>query len=161
MKLLSSTCTWLLLFVLMGVRLSSSGQGKQVELHPQLAAEIETLFATEFKETGSSGVVTSRVRQIYAEYGILSEETVGEEAAAEYIVLVSGQPLTFLEAALPLVKRAATNRKISENLYIYLRSQAHQKEVRKKFSGPPENLELEREVEHLFRAINYLTRPTI
>jgi hypothetical protein len=151
MKLLSSTCTWLLLFVLMGVRLSSSEQREQAPLHRRLAAEIETLFATEFKETGSSGVVTSRVRQIYAEYGIPSEETVGEEAAAEYIVLVSGQPLTFIEEALPRVKRAAADGKISENLYIYLRARAQRKEIRRKFSGPPENPGLQLEVERLFR----------
>lgn len=84
---------------------------------------------------------------------------VGEEAAEEYVTLVSGEPLDFIEKALPQLKQAADAGKVSENSYIYLRAQLRQKKVREKFSGPPVNAPLQREIELLIKT-DQAVRPT-
>ncbi len=91
----------------------------------------------------------ARVRQILAEHGVPTDEMVGEEAAEEYVVLLSGQPLTFVERVLPRLKQAVDAGRISENSYIYLSVQARQKKTREKLSGPPANPALQRQIERL------------
>lgn len=114
-------------------------------MNRQLAAEIDKLF-----DEAQSHTVGARVREIFAEYGVPSNEMVGEEEAEEYVTLVSGETLDFIEKVLPQLKQAAAG-KLSENSYIYLRAQLRQKEVREKFSGPPANPALQNEIERFFK----------
>jgi Family of unknown function (DUF6624) len=118
---------------------------------PRLAAEINRLFNGDLKGALPSDKVHSRVRLILAEHGVPTNETVGEEASEEYVVLLSGESLSFVETVLPRVRLAAEDGKISENSYVYLRAQARRK-LREKFSGPPANPDLAAEIERLGKA---------
>ncbi|HEV2183528.1 MAG TPA: DUF6624 domain-containing protein [Candidatus Acidoferrales bacterium] len=124
---------------------------KQATLNHQLAAEIDSLFTADIKDETRSHVTHARVRQIFAKYGVPSTEMVGKQASEEYVVLLSGQPLDFVEKVLPQLKQAAAAGKVPENSYIYLRAQARQKTIRQKFTGPPEKPALQREIERLIK----------
>jgi len=141
----------LLVLAFLPVAFPVSGQRKQTASNHQLAAEIDKLFTADIKNETPSHVIHARVRQIFAEHGVPTDEMVGEEAAEEYVMLLSGEPLTFVKTALPQLKRAADAGKVSRNSYIYLRAQARQKKIREKFSGPPANSTLQREIERLFK----------
>ena len=141
----------LLVLAFLLVALPLSGQRKQAPSNRRLAAEIDKLFATHINEEEPSNTEQARLRAIFATYGVPSNEMVGEEAAEEYIILLSGEPLTFVETVLPQFERAAGAGKVSENGYIYLRAQAHRKKIREKFNGPPANPTLQREIERLFK----------
>lgn len=127
-------------------------QRTRVPPNRDLAREIDELFVAEVKGKTPTRAVHARVRKIYAEYGLPSSEMVGQEAVQEYVVLLSHEPLNFLETLLPQVKRAVNAEKISETSYIYLAAQARQQNIRKKFSGAPENSELKKQIERLFKA---------
>lgn len=120
-------------------------------LNPNLASKIDKLFTSAIRSETSGDALDTRVRQVFVEYGIPTNELVGEECAEEWVVLVSGQPLTFVEAVLPALKRAADTEKVSENSYIYLLVQARQKRIRERFSGGPANPGLKKEIDHLFK----------
>lgn len=132
---------------------------KQAQSNRQLATEIDRLFSADINDQTPSNVVRAPVRQIFDKYGVPSTEMVGEQASEEYIVLLSGQPLDFIEKVLPQLKQAAAAGKVSESSYIYLRAQARQKTIREKFSGPPENPALQREIERLIKT-DQAVRPT-
>ncbi|MGB6821534.1 MAG: hypothetical protein WBE21_05615, partial [Candidatus Acidiferrales bacterium] len=135
------------------------GQRKQAPSNQRLAVEIDKLFIADIKDETPSHALHARVREIFAEYNVPSNEMVGEEAAEEYVTLVSGEPLDFIEKVLPQLKQAAAAGKVSENSYIYLRAQLRQKKVREKFSGPPANPTLQREIELLIKT-DQAVRPT-
>jgi hypothetical protein len=128
-----------------------SGQPKHTPANRRLAAEIDNLFATDIKAEGPSDAQHARVRRILSEDGVPSDEMVGEEAAQEYVVLLGGEPLSFVESVLPQVKRAAAAGHVSENSYIFLRSQTNQKEIREKFNGPPADPALRSKIAELFK----------
>lgn len=131
---------------------------KQATSNSKLATEINELFMADIRDTMPSHVVDARVRQILAERGLPTNPTVGEEASEQYIILLSGQPLTFVEKVLPQVRRAADAGAVPENSYIYLRAQVHVKKIRQKFSGPA-NPGLAAEIERLGKA-DQAVRPT-
>lgn len=141
----------LLALVFLSVPLRLSGQPMHAASNRRLAAEIDKLFIVDIKDETPSHTLDARVREIFVEYGVPSNEMVGEEAAEEYVTLVSGEPQDFIEKVLPQLKQAAAAGKVSENSYIYLRAQLRQKKVREKFSGPPANPALQNEVERLFK----------
>lgn len=136
-----------------------SPQQKQATSGQQLAAEIDNLFTADIKDETPSHTLHARVRQIFAEHGVPTDEMVGEQAAEEYVILLSGQPLTFVETVLPQLKRAADAGKVSEDSYIYLSAQARQKKIREKFGGPPANPTLQREIERLFKTDQAVRSP--
>jgi hypothetical protein len=127
------------------------GQSRQAPSNRQLAAEIDRLFALDIKDETPSSALHARVRQIFTEDGIPSDETVGKEAAEEYVILLSGEPLTFVEKVLPQLQQAAADGKVSENSYIYLRVQLRQKKVRERFSRRPANPALQSKIEQLIK----------
>jgi len=139
----------LLALAFLSIALPLSGQRKKAPSNRRLGAEIDKLFSADIKDETPSHVIHARARQIFAEHGVPTDEMVGEEAAEEYVMFLSGEPLTFIETALPQLKQAAAAGKVSENSYIYLRAQLRQKKVREKFSGPPANPALQNEVERL------------
>jgi len=140
-----------LLVACLSVPLLFSGQPKHAPSNPRLAAEIDKIFLADLNGETPSDAVHARVRQTFAKYGVPSQKMVGEEAAEEYIALLGGEPLTFVESVLPKVERAAAAGDISENSYIYLRTQTHQKEIREKFNGSAANPALRNKIERLFK----------
>jgi hypothetical protein len=128
-----------------------SGQSNDAPSNHELATEIDQLFSAAVNNETPSSALHARVRQIFTEYGIPSDETVGKEAAEEYVILLSGEPLTFIEKVLPQLKQAAAEGKLSENSYIYLRVQLRQKNVRERFSGRPANPPLQSKIEQLIK----------
>ena len=149
----------LLALAFLSIALPLSGQRKKAPSNRRLGAEIDKLFSTDIKDETPSHVIHARIRQIFAEHGVPTDEMVGEEAAEEYVMLLSGEPLTFVETALPQLKRVADAGKVSENSYIYLRAQARQKKIREKFNGPPANPTLQREIERLFKTDQAVRSP--
>jgi len=152
-------CLGLLVLAFLPVALPVSGQRKQAASNHQLAAEIDKLFTADIKDETPSHVIHARVCQIFAEHGVPTDEMVGEQAAEEYAILLSGEPLTFVKTVLPQLRRAADAGKVSENSYIYLRAQVRQKKIREKFSGPPANPTLQREIERLFKTDQAIRSP--
>jgi hypothetical protein len=142
-----------LLVACLSVPLLFSGQPKQTPSNPRLAAEIDKIFLADLNGETPSDAVHARVRQTFAKYGVPSQKMVGKGAAEEYIALLGDEPLTFVESVLPKVERAAAAGDISENSYIYLRTQTHQKEIREKFNGSAANPALRNKIERLFRLI--------
>lgn len=120
--------------------------------NPRLAAEIDGLFNDDINDAIPSHAVHARVRQILAEHGLPTNKIVGNQAAEEYMALLSGEPMSFLETVLPLVKQAADAGKVSENAYVYLRAQVRRKKVREKYSGSPANAALASEIKCLGKA---------
>jgi Family of unknown function (DUF6624) len=127
------------------------GQQEPKPSNPHLAAETHKLLVAAIKDETPSHALHARVRQIFVEYGLPSNEMVGEEAAEEYVILLSGEPLEFVEKVLPQIKQAADAGKVSENSYIYLLAQLRQKKIREKFSGAPANPALQKEIERLIK----------
>jgi len=148
------TARWLgslLTVAFLSCALSVLGQANQRPTNHKLATEIDKLFAADINDETPSHALHARVRQIFAESGIPSDETVGKEAAEEYVILLSGEPRDFIEKVLPQLKKAADAGKVSENSYIYLRAQLRQKKIREKFSGPPANPALKKTIERLIK----------
>lgn len=141
----------LLALAFVSLALTVLAQQKHSASNPRLAAEIDRLFASDIKAEKTDAALHTRVRTIFAEYGLPSNEMVGEEAAEEYVTLLSGEPLDFIEKVLPKIKQAADAGKVSENSYIYLRARLRQKKIREKFSGPPANPALQKEIERLIK----------
>ncbi len=127
-------------------------QNKQAALNQKLASEIDELFIKDIKAQTPDAATHARVRQILAKYGVPSNALVGSESVAEYLVLLSGEPLPFLETVLPKLKQAADGGKVSEDSYIYLQQIIRRKRMRKQFSGRPENPKLRDEIEGLVKA---------
>jgi hypothetical protein len=148
------TARWLaglLTLAFLSGTLSVLGQGSQTPPNHKLATEIDKLFAAGINDETPNHALHARIRQIFAESGIPSDETVGKEAAEEYVTLLSGEPLEFVEKVLLRLKKAADGGKVSENSYIYLRAQLRQKKIREKFSGAPANPALQKEIERLIK----------
>jgi hypothetical protein len=125
--------------------------GGPAATHPELATEIDALFTADLK-SGATETRRARVRRIFAEHGVPTDEMVGESAAEEYLVMLSGEPGAFLERVLPRLKRATDGGKISSNSYLYLQAEAHRRQIREKLTGPPQNPALQREIERLVKA---------
>jgi hypothetical protein len=88
-------------------------RASQAASNPQLATEINRLFNADLKDAVPSDKVHARVRQIFVKQGVPTNEMVGKETTEEYVVLLSGEPLSFVRTVLPRVRRAAdagTNR---------------------------------------------------
>lgn len=119
---------------------------------PQLAAEINRLFSADLQDTMPSRAEHAQVRKIFDDHGLPTNEMVGEESAEKFLVLLSGEPLNFMETVLPQLKEATDTGKLSENSYIYLRVQARLKKIREKYTGPPANAALAAEIERLSKA---------
>lgn len=125
---------------------------KKQAANQKLAAEIDDLLLKDIRAQTPNAAIHARVREIFAEHGVPSDELVGNEAAEEYVALLSGEPLPFLQTVLPKIKQAAEAGKISQDSYIYLKAAIRRKEIRQKFTGPPANPELQAEIERLIKA---------
>lgn len=119
---------------------------------PQLAEEINRLFNADLENAMPSRAEHAQVRKIFDDHGLPTNEMVGEEPAEEFVLLLSGEPVDFIESVLPRLKDAADTGKLSENSYSYLRVQVRLKKIRSKYSGAPANPALADEIERLSKA---------
>ncbi len=94
----------------------------------------------------------ARIREIFVEHGVPTDEIVGDAAAEEFVVMLSGEPEAFLERVLPRIKEASDAGKISSNSYVYLHAEAHRRQIREKWGSPPQDRTLEEEIERLTKA---------
>lgn len=127
-------------------------QQKRFGINHKLATEVDELFLKDITEPTPDASIDAGVRQIFAEYGVPSDALIGTEPSGEYLVLLSAEPLPFLDAVLPKLKQAADAGRVPEDSYIYLQQIIRRRKIEEKFSGPPENPKLQAEIERLIKA---------
>jgi hypothetical protein len=110
--------------------------------------EIESLLKTELDADDDSAQI-ARVQELFAEYGIPSQETLDRQTAMDFVVLLAqDQPLSFVQKVAPAIGTAVRQGLLPENSQVFFEAVIRQREVTAKV-GAPTMPQLKMEIEAL------------